>query len=205
MGIMDLQGISIGRKEFSAVLRLLIAAAAMAVMCGVAFGATPSDASLKGTYFFNFAITKGAFWSKSKSCTYKGITNTYTVNAQGTYTELNFGTATFDGKGHVTFNMNDEHQFDQAASDASISIVCATTGGITSNSGQLIYEPTVTGTNTGTYSVSSNGSGTVTLSDDGGSLDISLGAYGTNGVSTTVLMRSPATENNLGIGSAVLQ
>ena len=194
-----------GRTRVSGLLKFLIAALTIAVMCGVAFGETPSNASLKGTYSFNFSVSKEAYWSKSKTCTHNNVTNTYWVNAQTTYTELNYGTATFDGAGHVTLNMNDAHQFDQAASDASISITCAAGGGVNSNSGQLVYSPLSTSKISGTYSVSSNGSGSITLPDGGGSVEINVGAVGSNGISTTFLMRSPPSDDNLGTGMAVLQ
>ena len=177
--------------------------ALLLVLAGNGFAATPTNASLNGPYAFQFSTSKEAYWFTSKSCIYKGVQHGYSTGGQTTYTELNYGTVTFDGKGHVTLNMTDTHQINQAATNATATIVCNSNGTATTHSGNIVYEPPVSGTMTGTYSVSADGSGTITLPDGQGTVDLELSLFNSAGLSTTVLMRSPATDNNYGTGIAV--
>src|SRR5579863_7210102 len=134
------EGTYFDRKRANGISRLLIAAAAVAVMCGVAFGETPSNASLSGSYAVHMATPKLAYWWTSKSCKENGVTNTYYASNSDTYTELIFGTATFDGHGHVTFSFTQEGKINQAASNATIVITC-TAHGYTNNGGNMVVEP----------------------------------------------------------------
>lgn len=201
MDLTDSQGVSKGRKGIGGVLKPLIAAAAMLAMGGVAFGATPTEASLSGPYVFHLSVTKEAQWSITKKCTYKGDTNTYWAGDQSAYTELNYGTATFDGKGHVTLVMTDAHRLNQAASNATATITCNSTGGANTTGGNMVYEAPSISTVTGTYTVSASGTGAITLPDGMGTVDLDLTLFTGTGLSTTVLMRS--MDNNIGTGIAV--
>jgi len=190
-----------GTKRLPKALRYLIVGMALAVMCGVAFGATPTVASLNGTYTFQFTVSKEGYWSSSKKCTYKGVTNTYGAGGQTAYTELNWGTVTFDGKGHMTLAMNDAHQINQAASNATAIVTCNSNGTVNTQGGHIVYAATTSGTATGTYTVSANGTGVMTLPGDDGSVDLELTLFNAAGLSTTVLMRS--MDNNIGTGIAI--
>jgi hypothetical protein len=191
------------RPRIGPTLRFLIAAAATLVNCGIAFGATPAPtvASLNGPYVFHFSVIKEAQWSTTKNCTYKGDTNTYWAGDQSAYTEMAYGTATFDGKGHVTLVMTDNHKLNQAASNATATITCKSTGGANTIGGNMVYEAPVTSTVTAAYTVSASGTGAITLPDDQGTLDLDLTLFTSSGLSTTLLMRS--MDNNIGTGIAV--
>lgn len=194
------------RPTIKDALRFLVAAAAILLMCGIAFGATPSATSLSGSYVFNFSQTQQAYWSKSISCTYKGDKNTYTASNWSAYTQLTYGTMTFNGKGQVTVTMTQVHMFNQDASNDSIVIKCGTEGGYTSNGGQLVYDPAASGTMTGTYTVASDGTGSITIGTgaDAGTLDFDIGGYenASAGIASTLLLRTPESENSQGMGTA---
>ena len=190
-----------GRPRINGLLRFLIAAAAILVMCGVAFAAPPSASSLNGPYVFHFSTPKEAQWSRTKACTYKGVTNTYWAGDQSAYTELTYGTATFDGKGHVALVYTDAHKLNQAATNATATITCLSTGGANTTGGNMVYEAPSAGSMTATYSVSANGIGTITLPDNQGTLELDLTLFNAAGLSTTVLMRS--MDNNIGTGIGV--
>lgn len=201
MDFADLNGTTSSRPRINGVLRFLIAAVAILVMCGIAFAATPTAASLSGPYVFHFTTIHEAQWSTTKTCTYKGVTNTYWAGDQSAYTELTYGTATFDGKGHVTLVITDAHRLDQAASNATATITCLSTGGANTHGGNMVYEAPSTSTVTGTYTVSANGTGVLNLPGDQGAADLDLTLFTSTGLSTTVLMRS--MDNNIGTGIAV--
>lgn len=177
--------------------------ALLLVLAGNGFAATPTKASLNGPYAFQLSISKEAYWSITKKCTYKGISSQYWAGGQSTYTELNYGTATFDGKGNVTFVMTDAHKLNQAASNATATIVCNSNGTATTDGGNLVYEATSTATVHGTYTVSSNGSAIITLPDDQGTADLQLSLFNSAGLSTTFLMRT--MDNDIGTGIGVHQ
>ncbi len=196
-----------GRKTINGVLRFVIAAAAVFVMCGVAFGETPTNASLSGSYAFHMATPKLAYWSNSKSCKVNGNTSTYWASNTATYTELIFGVATFDGKGHVTLAFTQDGQINQDASDASIVITC-TAKGPTNTGGSIVYEPAQTGTATGTYAVQSTGSGSMTISivgqsDSSATMDFELAGFGSNGVASTALMHFWEGDNDKRLGTGI--
>jgi hypothetical protein len=195
------------KPRISPALRFLIAAAAMLVMCGIAFGATPSAASLNGSYAFHLATPKLAYWSNSKSCKVNGVTNTYWASNSATYTELIYGVATFDGKGHVTLAFTQDGQINQNASNATIVITC-TSYGPTNTGGNIVYEPAQTGTATGTYAVQSTGSGSMTISivgqsDSSATMDFELAGFETNGVASTALLHFWDGDNDKRIGTGM--
>lgn len=175
--------------------------ALLLVLVGNGYAAGPSNASLNGPYVFHFSITKEAQWSTSKSCTYNGNTNTYWAGGQSAYTELNYGTATFDGKGHATLVMTDNHKLNQSASNATATITCNSNGSANTHGGNMVYEPPSTATIVATYTVSADGIGTMTLPDNQGTVELDLSLFNGAGLSTTVLMRS--MDNNIGTGIAV--
>jgi hypothetical protein len=188
-------------------LKALIFAFALLMLSAAAFAASPSATSLSGSYVFNFSQTQQAYWSKSITCTYKGNTNTYTAANWSAYTQLTYGTMTFNGKGQATVTMTQVHTFDQEASNASIVIKCGTKGGYTSNGGQLVYDAPASGTMTGAYTVASDGAGSITIGSgaDAGALDFDIAGYegASTGIASTLLLRTPESENSQGMGTAV--
>lgn len=172
---------------------LLAAMAVLLPFAGRGFAASPSNASLSGTYIFHFSNVKEVNWFATKSCHYANVTDTFSGGGQSVDEEVVTGEATFDGKGHVSFSFTDLHHFDQAASNATVSITCpAKPGeGANTNNGHMVYEPATSGTYTGTYSVKSNGSAAVTLAEVDGGLDLSLAAFNSAGLSTTFLIDTP--------------
>ena len=196
--------------------RALLPGAAMLMFAGGSFAATPSLASLNGTYVFHVTSTKEAFWSASKACT--NGTSKYTAysNNWSAYTQLVYGVVTFDGKGHVTSaTFTQENKVNQAASDATIVITCTSNGGWSSNGGNIVYDAPAAGTATGTYAVEAAGTDepegyiAMTLDSTQGDItfDLDLAGIGTNGVATMVLMRSVQTTSNkdLNTGIAILK
>ena len=174
-------------------LHLLIGVAALLPFASRGFAATPSNASLSGTYVFHFSNVKEVNWYASKSCHYTNATYTYGGGGQSVDAEIITGEATFDGKGHVSINFTDSHHFNQAASNATVSITCPGKPGegVNTNNGHMVYEPASTGTYTGTYAVKSDGSATITLTQVDGGLELNLTAFNSAGLSTTFLIDNP--------------
>lgn len=207
-----------GRLKVLGVLRFSIVASAALLMCGVAFAAEPepSNASLKGSYSFQIASAKEAYWSSSKACTYKGVTTTYWADNWSAYTAIMYGVATFDGAGHVNVTFTQMGEVNQSASNESIVITCSGKG-YTNNGGNLVFEAPAGGTAAGTYSIVSTGSGSMTISivscptcgSGGGSLtiDMDLGAFGSNGVASMALLRDEDGDQTKhpGAGTAILK
>jgi hypothetical protein len=185
----------------------MILAAAFAMLAGACFAATPAptDASLDGAYVFHFSSVKEVYWSKSVTCHYPTATYTFGGGGQSVDNEIITGEATFDGKGHVSISFTDYHKFDESASNASVSVSCPAKAGAQPNidNGQLVFEAPSSGTYTGTYAVNSKGSATITLSDGEGSLGLSLAAFNSAGLSTTVLIDNPDGADGFLSGIAV--
>jgi hypothetical protein len=190
--------------------------ALLLVLAGNGYAATPSKASLDGSYAFTVSTVKQAYWFKSINCTYKGVTNTYSVSGESAYTQVDFGIAKFDGKGNISITFTQLHSVNSAETNASPVLSCKSTGGYNvTNSGYIVFEPPQTGiTGTGTYSVTSEGSGSFAITgSNGATFDFYIGAYGSTGIASTVLLRSaPPTSDDdtngnedLGTGVAVLQ
>ena len=182
--------------------------AMLLVLVGNGYAATPSDASLKGNYFFHLTTPKQAYWSASKTC--GSGTKKYTAFVSGStvYTQLIRGTITFDGKGGITaISFSNVNQFNQTATNALIRITCDTsTSSWTSNNVQPVFESAVTGAGKGTYSVQSTGSGSMVLDvHDTGSteseavtLDFDLGGAESNAIAPSALVRSPDADTGDG-------
>src|SRR5579863_504364 len=104
--------------------RLLAVLAALLVLAGPCFAATPTPtaASLNGVYVFHIYTVKEAYWYKSKNCTYSTGTFTYAGGGQRAYGEIITGEATFNGKGGVTFNATQMNKFNSTASDNTVII-----------------------------------------------------------------------------------
>lgn len=188
-------------------LKSLMLSAALLLPGGVCLAATPapSNASLEGVYVFHFTSTKEVYWSATKSCHYANITYTYTGGGQSVDNEVVIGEATFDGKGGVVINFTDNHKFNSAASDASVSITCPAKpgGSVNISNGQMILDPATTGRFTGSYTVTSTGLATITLPASEGELGLSLAAFNSAGLSTTFLINNPDGSDSYLVGIGV--
>jgi hypothetical protein len=112
---------------------------------------TTSNASLNGGYNFNFAGPHDNGWGQSLNCG----SGTQFYGGSETRDQVVLGTGTFDGAGNVTGTFTQYGKLDQTSSNATVS--CANTNG------NAVYFAPCSGTFTGSYSVQSNGSGTLTL------------------------------------------
>jgi hypothetical protein len=203
-------------KQFGRALKAAVPIALIALFASFSRAAEPSNASLKGSYNFHIASAKEAYWSNSKACTYKGVTNTYWADNWSAYTEILYGVATFDGAGHVNITFTQMGEVNQSASNDSIVITCSGNG-YTSNGGNLVFETPAGGTAAGTYSIASTGSGSMTISivscptcgSGGGSLtiDLDIGVFGSNGVASMALLRDEDGDQTKhpGAGVAILK
>lgn len=196
--------------KFGRVLEATAPVALLALFAASSFAATPSNESLKGSYAFQLSTPKLAFWSNSKSCKQDGNTITYYASNWATYSELVYGVATFDGAGHVSLTFTKEGEVNQDASNATIEITC-TAQGFTNTGGSIVYEPAQNGTGSGSYTVESTGSGSMTFSVAGqsGSMTINfeLAGFATNGVASTALLNfeEGQSDKRIGTGTAVLK
>jgi len=170
-----------------------------------AFAAAPSNKSLSGTYIFQFSMVYQANWSNSKTCTYPGVTHTFTAGGEDVNTEVVYGTITFNGEGRITVNYTDAHGFNVNASDDTVSITCPakSTGSPGINNGHMVVNGPEAGSGTGTYSVSSNGTGS--FSNSNGPILFDLGGINSEGIAQTLILRSPESDNNQGTGVAFHQ
>jgi len=183
--------------------KVFVPAVAMLLM-RAGYAASPSNASLNGTYVFHFTNVKEEGWYATKSCHYTNITYSYGGGGQSVDAEVITGEATFDGKGHVSISFTDIHRFDQAASNATVSITCPSKpgGSVNTNNGHMVYYPATSGKYTGSYAVKSDGSSTITLNGVDGGLDLNLASFDSAGLSTTFLINNPDGQYgyDLGIG-----
>jgi hypothetical protein len=129
------------KKELLAICILLVAVS-------VSLAAPIRDASLKGTYAFQMNNTQFNSWWASIACPQQNG-GTFSVTAGGNDVSTNaiVGIMTFDGKGNVKGTYTEYGDFDQAASNATAVPSC--TGA--SNNGNAVYDPSTSGTFTGTY------------------------------------------------------
>lgn len=135
-----------------------IFAACLLFVCTCTCFAATTDASVKGTYASQLSNAHYQGWSASISCPNN---QTITFGGNSLSNESVQGVMTFDGKGHVTSGTYTQYgQFDQALSNATVVPSC--TQGQGSN-GYAVYDPPTPGTLTGTYSIGTGDTGTLTL------------------------------------------
>jgi hypothetical protein len=140
--------------------RIALVLSIFLVMIHAAYAVTPSDVSLKGVYVFQFFQTTENYWQKTVSITCGGVKGTFTGYGQTASTEIVHGTMNFSGTGSVSATFTEYGQFDQAASDDTVTIACSgnPSSPFTYNNGHAVFDNAVKGTDTGTYIVGSNGS-----------------------------------------------
>jgi hypothetical protein len=169
--------------------------------------ATPSKASLNGTYVFQHTLTHQIGWSKSITCHYGSVAKTFTGGGSIVDTEIDYGTLTFNGAGALTLVQTSVHEFNQDESDATVSIACPATvnGQPTVNNGHAVFDQPQPQTVPAAYTVESTGMGTISVQGQEAAI-LLLSAFNTAGVSTTVLFYdNPATNNDLGTGIGILK
>jgi hypothetical protein len=164
-----------------------------------------SNANLNGTYSIQFGSPQTYNWSKTFTCpTNSQIT--YPVNVSQTGMDTLSGTATFDGNGNVSLTITEIGQENTTGSAATTSVKWNSSCGITSvNEGHVVYEAAATKTQAGTYSIASNGTGTMTETGSTQSQTLLLGAT-TGGISSTVLIATAQLNGKTnGMGIAIHQ
>jgi hypothetical protein len=175
------------------------------VMSAPAFAQTYSNANLSGTYSVQFSTPITYGWSKTFTCpTNSGIN--YTVNVTQTGNDVVSGSSTFDGNGNVSFTLTEIGQENQSASANTTSVSWNSSCQVVSvNDGHVVYKSATTKTSVGTYSIQSNGTGTMSETGSSQSQTVLLAAT-SNGISTTVLISNPLVNGkNSGTGIAVHQ
>jgi hypothetical protein len=158
-----------------------------------------SNASLNGAYNFTFTGPHDDSWGQTLNCG----GNLQFWGGSETRDQTVLGTANFDGAGNVSGTFTQYGKFDQTSSNNTVS--CG-------NNGSAVYFSPCSGTFTGTYSLQSNGSGTMTLTPTGGcpgsggnpnSSIIQLAGACSSGLSNTLYMINFRTDNSVessGIG-----
>lgn len=186
-------------KKFALSISLLL------FMAVCAWGQTYSDANLDGTYSLQFGTPQVYGWSKTFICpSNSGIT--YTVTGSSSGTQVGSGTLTFNGAGDVTITLTDIGLENMTASDNTTSVTWNSSCQVTSqNNGHVVYESPTTKTQTGTYSISSNGTGMMSETGSSQSQTLLLAAT-VGGISNTVLVSNPQVNGkSIGTGIAVHQ
>jgi len=179
------------------------------IIAGLLLSATSfaqySNANLSGTYSVQFSSPSTYGWSKTFSCPTNSLV-TFPVNTAITGNQVSFGTATFDGNGNVSITLTSIGSENQTASANTMSVTwnssCQVIG---VNNGHVIYQAASTKTQTGTYSIQSNGTGTMSEIGSSQTQTLLLAAT-TGGLSTTVLVTNPQVNGKImGTGIGVHQ
>jgi hypothetical protein len=157
---------------------LLLSVAAMAQ--------TYSDASLNGPYAFQQTNPQTYTWFKLFKCpTNSAIT--FGVTGSQTTQQVGYGVVTFDGKGNLSITQTTIGNFNSSASANTTSVTWNSSCQVTAvNTGHVVYAASTTKTMTTTYSVQSNGTGTITSS--GGTSTFILAGTNSSGISTTIFI-----------------
>jgi len=175
------------------------------LISATSFAQTYSNANLNGTYSFQFGSPQTYSWSKTFSCPTNSLI-TYTANSSITGNNVGFGSATFDGNGNVTLTITSIGNENQTASANTMSVTWNSSCQVVSvNDGHVVYQAASTKTQTGTYAIHSNGTGTMSEVGSSQSQTLLLAAT-TGGLSTTVLFTNPIVSGKImGTGIAVHQ
>lgn len=171
----------------------------------IGFAQTYSNANLNGAYSVQFGDPQAYSWFKTFTCpTNSQIT--YTVNGSAAGMNASSGTATFDGNGNVSVTITSIGNENQTASANTTSVTWNSSCQVTSvNNGHVVYQPPTTKTQTGTYSIQANGTGTMSETGSSQSQTLLLAAT-VNGISTTVFVSNPQVNGkSIGTGLAVHQ
>ena len=175
------------------------------LISATSFAQTYSNANLNGAYSVQFGSPQTYSWSKTFTCPTNSLT-TYTANSSETGNNVSFGSATFDGNGNVSITITSIGNENQTASANTMSVTWNSSCQIISvNDGHVVYQPASTKTQTGTYSIQANGSGTMSEVGSSQTQTLLLAAT-TGGLSTTVLITNTQVNGKtIGNGIAVHQ
>lgn len=175
------------------------------LMSATAFAQTYSNANLNGAYSVQFGTPQTYNWFKTFTCPTNAQV-TFTVNGSSTGTDAVSGAATFDGNGNLSLTITEIGQENQTASANTTSVTWSSSCQVVSvNSGHVVYKAASTKTQTGTYSIQSNGTGTMSETGSSQSQTLLLAAT-SNGLSTTVLVSNPIVNGkSIGTGIAIHQ
>lgn len=167
---------------------------------------TYSNANLNGKYSFQFATPSYDTWFRTFSCPTNSSV-TFTATGSTTTSMVTYGVATFNGSGNISFGATNSGKLNATASANTMSVTWNSSCQVTSvNAGHVVYMPTSNQTATGTYSVKSNGTGTLTITGEKGNLTLQLTATDSAGISNTVmLITTQANGSSIGAGIAVHQ
>jgi hypothetical protein len=166
-----------------------------------ALGQTYSNANLNGNYSVQFGSPQTYNWFKTFKCPTNSLV-TYTVNGSQTGMNADSGVATFDGIGSLSVTLTSTGNENQTASANTTSVTWNSACQVVSqNNGHVVYQAASTKTQTGTYSIQSNGTGTMSETGSSQSQTLLLAAT-SNGVSATVLI-SNAQVNGKTIGTGI--
>lgn len=177
------------------------------VLVSAGFAATPSNASLKGTYSFQLGSSHFNSWTIGYACPAPGGGSfNQTAGGFDDKEEVIIGNVTFDGKGNATGTFTDYGRFDQSSSLATVDTSCPNS----TNGGHAVFFPPTAGTFTGTYVVNADGTGALALTLSTGDqpfLLLKVAGEQTKGLRNTVFMTDFRTsDNSVDVhGEAVLQ
>jgi hypothetical protein len=188
----------------------VVAVSLLLLSFSAANAVTPSKASLKGTYFFQVTQVEVVSWGKTVSATCFGTKYSFFVSGQAVANKVNFGTVAFNGTGTYSMSTSEAGELNQTASNNTVSITCTSNRSqpYTTNSGSPVFEAPSPTTMSGSYTVASDQTGTMTLSDPDGEqiIDLSLGDLNASGVAGVVLISQPGKKDgNYTTGIAILK
>ena len=195
-----------GMYETGRIVKKIALIASLLLMSAAAVGQTYSNANLSGTYSVQFGSPETSYWSKTFACPTNSSV-TYTATGSQTTMNVSSGTATFDGTGGMTVTITEVGQVNTTASANTMSVTWNSACQIVSvNNGHVVYAASTTKTQSGTYSVLSNGTGTMSEVGSSQSQTFILAGTNSSGVSTTVLLANPQVNGkSIGAGIAVHQ
>jgi hypothetical protein len=181
------------------------------VLSNAAYAFTPTEATLKGVYQFQFSQTGLDVWSNTISLTCFGKKYTVTAGGQTVATSVTYGTFTFNGAGAVSAAYTESGQFDQAASDSTVSVACSSNpdSPYVVNVGHAVFSGGTEGAGTGTYTVHANpggaGDGGAISIGSGVPIDFALTGLNNSNIAGTLLLRQMKNSGNASLGIAVLE
>jgi len=165
------------------------------VLSAVAFGITPSNASLSGTYAINYHSASYNSWFAQVSCPHY----TGSLYAGSTTTnEVVDGKIIFDAKGSVpSFSVYQYSHFNQALSNATPTWACDPNGNpYITNPGYAVYDAPIPDSGTGTYSIQSDYTGQMNLSGVSGTFVLRIAATNTKGLASDFMFHGTKSDNS---------
>lgn len=194
-------------------MRKVLLAAVPFLLVFSAFAQKPaptfSNGSLNGTYSFQFNSPIDTEVHASINCT-DFFGNPFQFDAEASFgTRVNVfeGVAIFDGAGNATLTLTSYGAFDLNATQAELQAVTACPGLVGPVNGVFLPPQPVTGT--GTYSIASDGTGTLSLSLSGdvGNPVLNVRLSAAKGqTASIVMMRHSKPDNSIdGTGFSILQ